>query len=759
MSSITIYKASAGSGKTYSLSLEYLKTLKDYGSSKDVSFLRKILAITFTNKAAFEMKDRIVLFLKDISAQNQRGKKLSELSGITPEQAENLLKQILVNYEDFQIKTIDSFLLNLYKAVAYELNLTSDFQIKEFLEDRVIEKVLESLFDRAEKEPQVYQFLEKFLEHLLTTEDRLKIDLTNKFFNFVRELVKVLTYHKEFVEVLRNKSYESYQDSSILMYLKFFSLLQEELEKLFYEEKLLFIGFWKEKLTKYLSDRETFLPWIYVKLGQIEAIIIDEFQDTDKLQWESITPLVEELVSRKGKLICAGDTKQSIFQWRGASPELLETISKVFAPYSPEEKPLSYNYRSFKNIVEFNNILFSTLLKDTELRKNLVSTLLFNQKKLPNYFDESEILGATLSRLDSFFSTVVQEPAREDIGCVKVEFLDVTELQSSKEQKKQLKKYLDEQVFEKVLSWIKEFSSEEVAVLLRYNEDIVKLSEYLISKGVRVVASAFLRLKESVLVSNLVEYLKLINYPEDEPALLAFLSSGFTEKGLEILRAYEGVRLSGGKLSLLDFVKSFYPEFWERWVVKFCEEKELSLYELLRRVIDVFNLKEKFQSEVAYLYDFLNEALKYTLKGASLSEFLTYWEEQGGGELDLPEEKNAVKVLSIHLAKGLEFDTVILPLFWEENPKGVDLGIYFYQGEVFKGRKDTFEKEKNVKGLSAWYLQKAKEKLELLNLLYVALTRPVKNLVVLSPVPALGKLKFEAAFMFNTLYEKAFKET
>ncbi|RKX63353.1 MAG: hypothetical protein DRP34_02220, partial [Thermodesulfobacteriota bacterium] len=198
---IIIYNASAGSGKTYQLSLNYLKLLNQL-QKEGIFNLKNLLAIAFTNKASFEMKERIISFLKEISNNTERGKLLSKETGITSEIANNLLEEIFLNYDSFQIKTIDSFLLNLYKALSYELDILSDFQIKTYIEEDLIEKALNKLFEEAKQKEELLSFLETFVNYLFETEDKLKIDMKNKLVKSLEKILQKITYKKELIRAL-----------------------------------------------------------------------------------------------------------------------------------------------------------------------------------------------------------------------------------------------------------------------------------------------------------------------------------------------------------------------------------------------------------------------------------------------------------------------------------------------------------------------------------------------------------------------------
>jgi len=140
-------KASAGSGKTYQLALRYLKLLKNlkYPGPQN---LRKIVAITFTNKAAWEMKSRIVRFLKEIALNTEHGQNLARDTSLSPEEAAAWLETILHNYSDFYVRTIDSLLFTILKGLSFELGIKPDLTVlfeTGQLYDTAFDKVLANL--------------------------------------------------------------------------------------------------------------------------------------------------------------------------------------------------------------------------------------------------------------------------------------------------------------------------------------------------------------------------------------------------------------------------------------------------------------------------------------------------------------------------------------------------------------------------------------------------------------------------------------
>ena len=767
---IIIYNASAGSGKTYQLALNYLKLLNKIYKEGDFS-LKNLLAITFTNKASFEMKERIISFLKEIYQQTEKGKIKAYETGISQERAGILLEEIFLKYDSFQIKTIDSFLLNLYRALSYELDMPTDFQIKTYLEESLIEKALNKLFESAKKIEGLLNFLEDFVDHLLANEEKLRIDMKNKLIRDSEKIFQKVTYKKEFLETLGTyqedkiekilsdfDKKEIFQDSKDY-YLILYTLLKKKLEEVFNREKILFIGIWKEILSKHLTLFPEFIPWIYVKLGNLEGIIIDEFQDTDRVQWEAILPIVEDVLSRNKFFICACDPKQSIFQWKGGDPFILVEFIQRFSSYPIKVEVLGKNYRSAVDIVKFNNLFFSYINKNLEFKKELLEELIFGKGKDKEKFEgKEEILTYVLKDFDWIFENVIQESVNDFKGEVICKFLNREKDLEGKLSEEEIKELIKKKILDILRDLEQKKDLEDVAILVRRNEDINELSTFLISEGFKVIGSSFLKIKESPLINAFFSLLKFLNYPEDEIAFAGFLSGELFESSSNILKKYCEFKLIGGNLSLVDFVKKDYPSFWENYIEDiFSAKKYLSLYELCQYIVKRFRLEETKKKELAYLYKFLSIILEFTFKGGDLEEFLEYWERYSEDELEMPKDKSAIKILTFHLAKGLEFNHVILPLFWKEKSYTSDLGLVFYNGNIYKGKKENLSNE----GKKGWYLEKAKTKLELFNLLYVGFTRAIKTLYIL--IPEIEKTRdfsrFEVTRVFNKIYSFLKDET
>ncbi|MBO7367155.1 MAG: UvrD-helicase domain-containing protein [Paludibacteraceae bacterium] len=159
---LNIYKASAGSGKTYTLTEQYIKMLLD-ARSHGRDYFRRVLAVTFTNKATDEMKSRIVKKLYEISKE----KEPVSVAGINlePDRAKELLTTILHNYSFFRITTIDKFFQQIIRSFVKEIGLNGNYTI-ELDEKRIIkDTIADILLNIGDKERKL--FLEWFSEHII----------------------------------------------------------------------------------------------------------------------------------------------------------------------------------------------------------------------------------------------------------------------------------------------------------------------------------------------------------------------------------------------------------------------------------------------------------------------------------------------------------------------------------------------------------------------------------------------------------------
>jgi len=194
MNNFLVYKSSAGSGKTYTLMLEYLTLALKYPSA-----YRNILAITFTNKAAAEIKERIISTLKRLSADislmtlkdRELVEKLSAKTGIDEEKiCENatlVLSSILHNYSDFAVSTIDSFMHRVIRSFAFDLKLSQSFEI-ELDTAMLLNAAVDEMISKVGKDSELTELLKDYV--IRKAENDENWDISQALKNKAKALLK-----------------------------------------------------------------------------------------------------------------------------------------------------------------------------------------------------------------------------------------------------------------------------------------------------------------------------------------------------------------------------------------------------------------------------------------------------------------------------------------------------------------------------------------------------------------------------------------
>jgi len=489
--SLTIYKSSAGSGKTHTLVLEYLKI-----TLKNPDKYRRVLAITFTNKAAGEMKSRIISTLKDIisgSINNEMVFSLQDALKLSDKQlADNatlLLTNIVHNFDDFAVSTIDSFVHRIIRTFASDVKLPQGFEVVVDSDD-IIPDIIEDLYNKLGVDKNLTDIMVEFV--LSLTDDEKSYNPEESLVEFIKqqtnedgfEEIKKLSKLdlKRFLEILklvsskltklqiaintaakdalkliesnnletnifqggkngiasyflknRNKITEktitpsktvlktidddkwfgskaTVSDKAAISRIKEslsghyftifkkgreFSLLKmvyaklyavaliKEIRDLFDDFTLrtnkVHISEFNKRISESIVGQTT--PFIYERLGnKYEHFLIDEFQDTSILQWYNLLPLIENSLAAGNFNMLVGDAKQAIYRFRSGEVELFSHLPKLYGkpdlPYKAErenllkqasvEKYLNNNFRSYKEIVDFNNQFFSFVIDEND---------------------------------------------------------------------------------------------------------------------------------------------------------------------------------------------------------------------------------------------------------------------------------------------------------------------------------------------------------------------------------------------------------
>ncbi|SEK82540.1 ATP-dependent exoDNAse (exonuclease V) beta subunit (contains helicase and exonuclease domains) [Aquimarina amphilecti] len=484
------------------------------------------------------------------------------------------------------------------------------------------------------------------------------------------------------------------------------NLINKELQNIKRERSILLISEFNKIISEAIQDQPA--PFIYERLGErYRDYFIDEFQDTSELQWNNIIPLIDNAISsetlsgKRGQLTIVGDAKQAIYRWRGGKAEQFIDLSLDQNPFSIEEKQvlnLPRNYRSHQEIIKFNNDLFTFLSNDfsSELHKKLY--LLGNNQE---YNDKKE-------------------------GYVKLSFIEAKNVTEENE-------IYPEKVYESVLE-LKEkgYLLNEICILTRKQKEGALIADFLTERGLSIISSETLLLKNDPKVCFVIDMLTWFIYPDEllaKTKILNFITEQFS---IEDQHRFLKKLVFTNKKDFCSQLKLLGIDFdFHRLDVK-------PFYEAVEYIVHSFRLTEESPAYVQFLLDVI---FAYTQKNAEgVVGFLSYWEHKKEKlSIIAPEGEEAIQIMTIHKSKGLEFPCVIYPyanidIYREIEPKTwLPVSKNDFDGfeEVFV----NYNKQLSEYGsIAEKIVQEHQSQLELdtFNLLYVALTRAEEQLYVIS---------------------------
>ena len=503
-----------------------------------------------------------------------------------------------------------------------------------------------------------------------------------------------------------------------------FRNLLEELTLVKDEENMLLISDANEFLKE--ITRENDAPFIYEKVGnQFRHYLIDEFQDTSGFQWASFKPLLENSLSQGHTNLLVGDVKQSIYRWRGGEMKLLlEQVENEIGSQNVLHKNLDTNFRSLPNIITFNNALFKKLPKSFE---NVVSQAY--------HAEDAEIISKAYQ--DVFQKVSEKKTDSEYKGKVRFEFIDVKESEEEEGN-------FDEQTLSRLPQMVmdlqdKGYLLKDISFLVRRKAEGEAIADTLMAFGSEnpelgyrfdVLSDESMYLHKSASVKALVAGLKYLHDPEDKVQFKTMWYYCSVLKNEPI----------NHELFALDKIPSHLKE-----KVKAFQEKEkallqLPLMEALEELVNELDLQES-GIEKAYLSGFKEAVFDFTANNRSdLPGFLEWWEEnQNKRTVKIPEGHNAMRILTIHKSKGLQFKVVLMP---------------FLKWSIFDLKKDNViwspfeDREKVLNAIIPLSLNSKLAKsdfreiyaeevvmayLDSLNMVYVALTRAEEVIWGISP--------------------------
>jgi len=478
----------------------------------------------------------------------------------------------------------------------------------------------------------------------------------------------------------------------------------------------------------------------YRMAAKYRYLLIDEFQDTSMLQWSNFEQIAREALSTGGEFFYVGDKKQAIYRFRGGESGLFDGVSEMLGSYGVERSTLSTNYRSQKEIVEFNNTVFS--------KKNLeafIKSYCMDDEKGGNLLFGEDELKSVLSVFEAHRQECLKE---KDSGYVKAASIPGAD-----------KEERDEAVRGEMLAAVKDIirrrGAGAAAVLVRSHDEAETVSGWLLEEGIPVESERTLKITENFLIKELISFLKFLSNPIDDLSFSAFIMGDIFVKrtGMERRRT-EDFLFSLRKDNLNKEAKQYayrafrekYADIWAKFMSDFFKKAgTVPLYEFIVSIVNRFEMLKHFPGQQAFIMKFLELVKKRENEQGSIGMFIEYMEDAPGKDIFLKSENtDAVKVVTMHQAKGLEFDAVIIPFF----RINIRIGSNFSSKNKLNGMKYVTLRSED--GLSLAYLNKKYNKfsgtlkkiytgefrktlIDELNVLYVALTRAKDELYIFVP--------------------------
>jgi len=811
-----VLKASAGSGKTHALTLRYAVFVLSDPKKVPKNDLRNILAITFSNNAAKEMKERILEWLKaacldEATSIDQLCKELSFDRAMVRERSAELIEHILDNYSDFQVRTIDSFMTTVFKASAIDFGYNPDFEIimdsspllvysfdlflrrirKGSLESLVLGSIISYISQHKDGDAaylwdpsaaildeikSLYQKLSAtsvqpliedrsaemaILKNRITSElnainelvirgglrlngnssfkksDLLKLaaegrhsEMIGKEFKtqpvlalkkgeeaYIRDHEDVLERWKAFKKIVAEYA-GCYARSFYVPYLKVYEGFRQTLDLVKKRQERVFIGDISRMLAEYLQT--AMVPDIYFRLGEtIHHYLIDEFQDTSPVQWDDLRPLIENSLSQDGSLFVVGDTKQAIYGFRNADYTIMQNLERgdYFASVKPQIDNLGTNFRSRSMILDFTAAVFQKAVKQSE---------------------EYSRYGA-LSGLTDYLQEVSEQSG--DPGHAEVIVLDKNEEEPPEHE--EIQRLIED-------LHTRKFGYSEIAVLTQKNEDAVRVSGWLNEKQIPFISYSNLDIRRRKITGEVISLLNFLDSPIDDHAFASFILGGIflhalnsdgpepyqaTSQNTFQSRLRQLIFTVSGKEPLYKAFQQNFPELWERYFSGlFRVAGYFPLYDLAVEAFSTFRLLDTCRDEQATLVKILEVIKDFEGSGFnSLRDFLDFAEDENADtsawNMDVPKNIEAVRVMTVHKAKGLGFPAVILLLYRSKSP------IFDYFEESFDDRMRLLKITKDIctsaPDLKPLYDDaSAKDWVSRLNSLYVGVTRAKEEMYV-----------------------------
>lgn len=747
---------------------------------------RYILAITFTNKATEEMKSRIVETLDVLASNPDESPYITDLTTMLRASKDDISKsagiaerQMLEDYTNFNVCTIDTFFQKILRTFAYEVNLSSNYGV-ELNDEYVVELGVNNLKTRlhdesGKKNKSLSHWLWMFVQDSIKNgsswdvfyKPKSKKTVDNSLYNFAKvltnEVVKknskqlfdfladpkniqafnvalnsgitnLISEVKECVDeifkmlegpgIKANKNFTNFLDAlnnsanpflikdldkkvekkiadqsfvnknsasvndiaicdcltkildNITVYASYKKILDltyqlgllgdinASMQDFTNENNTILLSGTNDIVKRIIDGCET--PFIYERIGMyLHNFLLDEFQDTSRMQWENLLPLVRNGLANGHDSLIIGDVKQSIYRFRNSDPQLLHSQLKVdFSNDSIKyNEGRSINWRSARNIVHWNNAFFQFLsmaLNMDEFYADVEQEVSPKNEKLPGH--------VVVARRE------IPDKKKDTDGSNDCE---IKNDDNSNDNDLNFKEWAIEKMIVDLQSLLaRGFKQKDIAVLSNTNREgqlaISRIMKWNIEnpdKQMKVVSEESLLVISSPAVRIVVNILKMLDRCEahnedgrEMPMVLRRFEANRSE-GMDTSEAFEDAIVSKDE-DIADYIDRLYET-----------SKSACLDSVVEQIIKSQLSKQMTEENTPYLLAFLDSVVDFMSRyGSNIHHFLKWWDKVGPGlSISSPDNIDAIRVITIHKSKGLQFPCVLIPMFdWNFDQSSIE---------------------------------------------------------------------------------------